>query len=80
MAPTEKISKTDCCLWRHARQGRIKRTSEKVTYLYDLMDAAYDAKGIEEINRSFGPVKKWTWQRSVAFGSSRSGTLQNPLH
>ena len=34
----------------------IKRTSEKVTYLYDLMDAAYDAKRIEEISRSFGHV------------------------
>lgn len=34
----------------------IKRTSEKVTYLYDLMDAAYDAKRIEEVSRSFGHV------------------------
>jgi len=34
----------------------IKRTSGKVSYLYDLMDAAYDAKRIEEISRSFGHV------------------------
>jgi hypothetical protein len=34
----------------------IKRTSEKVTYLYDLMDAAYDAKRIDEVSRSYGHV------------------------
>ena len=34
----------------------IKQTSEKVTYLYDLMDAAYDAKRIEEVSRGFGHV------------------------
>ena len=34
----------------------IKLTSGKVTYLYDLMDAAYDAKRIEEISRGFGHV------------------------
>lgn len=34
----------------------IKRTSEKVTYLYDLMDAAYDAKRIEEVSRGYGHV------------------------
>jgi hypothetical protein len=31
-------------------------TSEKVTYLYDLMDAAYDAQLIEETSRKFGHV------------------------
>lgn len=34
----------------------IKLTSGKVTYLYDLMDAAYDAKRIEETSRKFGHV------------------------
>lgn len=34
----------------------IKLTSNKVTYLYDLMDAAYDAKRIDEISRQFGHV------------------------
>lgn len=34
----------------------IKMTSEKVTYLYDLMDAAYDAQLIEETSRKFGHV------------------------
>ena len=34
----------------------IKMTSRKVTYLYDLMDAAYDAKRIDEISRQLGHV------------------------
>lgn len=34
----------------------IKLTSNKVTYLYDLMDAAYDAKRIEEASRECGHV------------------------
>jgi len=34
----------------------IKLTSRKVTYLYDLMDAAYDAKRIEETSRKCGHV------------------------
>lgn len=34
----------------------IKLTSGKVTYLYDLMDAAYDAKRIEETSRKCGHV------------------------
>jgi len=34
----------------------IKQTSNKVTYLYDLMDAAYDAKRINEICRQCGHV------------------------
>ena len=34
----------------------IKMTSRKVTYLYDLMDAAYDAERIEEISRCYGHV------------------------
>jgi hypothetical protein len=34
----------------------IKMTSGKVTYLYDLMDAAYDAKLIKETSRQFGHV------------------------
>jgi hypothetical protein len=34
----------------------IKMTSRKVTYLYDLMDAAYDAKLIEETSREFNHV------------------------
>jgi len=34
----------------------IKMTSAKVTYLYDLMDAAYDAERIEEISRGYGHV------------------------
>ncbi len=31
-------------------------TSGKVTYLYDLMDAAYDAKRIDETSRKLGHV------------------------
>ena len=34
----------------------IKQTSSKVNYLYDLMDAAYDAKQINETSRQFGHV------------------------
>jgi hypothetical protein len=34
----------------------IKLTSNKVTYLYELMDAAYDAKQIYETSREFGHV------------------------
>jgi len=34
----------------------IKLSSSKVTYLYDLMDAAYDAKRIGETSREFGHV------------------------
>jgi len=34
----------------------IKLTSERVDYLYDLMDAAYDAKPIYEMSRSLGRV------------------------
>ena len=34
----------------------IKLTSRKVTYLYDLMDAAYDAKSIEEVSRKLDHV------------------------
>ena len=34
----------------------IKLTSQKVTYLYDLMDAAYHAQRIEETSREFGHV------------------------
>ena len=34
----------------------IKQTSQKVDYLYDLMDAAYDAKRIEEVSRDYGHV------------------------
>ena len=34
----------------------IKLTSSKVNYLYDLMDAAYDAKRIEETSRGLGHV------------------------
>ncbi len=34
----------------------IKLSSRKVTYLYDLMDAAYDATRIEQISREYGHV------------------------
>lgn len=34
----------------------IKLSSEKVTYLYDLMDAAYDAGRIKEMSRELGHV------------------------
>ena len=34
----------------------IKLSSRKVTYLYDLMDAAYDAKRINQTNQQFGHV------------------------
>ena len=34
----------------------MKQTSKKVTYCYDLMDAAYDAKRIEEVSRQLGHV------------------------
>ena len=34
----------------------IKLTSSKVTYCYDLMDAAYDARRIDETSREFGHV------------------------
>jgi hypothetical protein len=34
----------------------LKMTSERITYLYDLMDSAYDAKPIYEMSRSLGHV------------------------
>ena len=34
----------------------MKLTSDKVTYLYDLMDSAYDAKEIWDVSRSLGHV------------------------
>jgi hypothetical protein len=34
----------------------MKMTSERVDYLYDLMDAAYDAKPIYEVSRTLGHV------------------------
>lgn len=34
----------------------MKMTSDRVDYLYDLMDSAYDAKQIYEVSRSFGHV------------------------
>jgi hypothetical protein len=34
----------------------MKTTSERVDYLYDLMDPAYDAKPIYEVSRSLGHV------------------------
>jgi hypothetical protein len=34
----------------------MKVTSERVSYLYDLMDAAYDAKPIYEVSRTLGHV------------------------
>jgi hypothetical protein len=34
----------------------MKMTSERVTYLYDLMDSAYDAKPIYAVSRSLGHV------------------------
>jgi hypothetical protein len=34
----------------------MKVTSERVTYLYDLMDAVYDAQPIYEVSRSLGHV------------------------
>ena len=59
---------TDCCLpisaaltaaSLHDSQAAIplmKLTSERVDYLYDLMDAAYDAQPIYEVSRSLGHV------------------------
>jgi len=34
----------------------MKMTSQRVDYLYDVMDAAYDAKTIYEVSRSLGHV------------------------
>jgi hypothetical protein len=34
----------------------MKMTSERLDYLYDLMDSAYDAKPIYEVSRSLGHV------------------------
>lgn len=34
----------------------MKMTSERIDYLYDLMDSAYDAKSIYEVSRSLGHV------------------------
>lgn len=34
----------------------MKMTTDRVTYLYDLMDAAYDAKPIHEVSKSLGHV------------------------
>jgi hypothetical protein len=59
---------SDCCLpisvaltaaSLHDSQMAIplmKLTSDRVDYLYDLMDAAYDAKPIYEVSRSLGHV------------------------
>ena len=34
----------------------MKMTTERVTYLYDLMDSAYDAKPIHEVSKALGHV------------------------
>lgn len=34
----------------------MRMTTERVTYLYDLMDAAYDAKPIHEVSKALGHV------------------------
>lgn len=34
----------------------MKMTTDRVTYLYDLMDAAYDAKPIHEVSKALGHV------------------------
>ena len=34
----------------------MKMTSERIDYLYDVMDSAYDAKPIYEVSRSLGHV------------------------
>jgi hypothetical protein len=34
----------------------MKMTSERIDYLYDLMDSAYDAKPIYEVSRSLGHI------------------------
>jgi hypothetical protein len=34
----------------------MKMTSERVDYLYDLMDAAYDAQPIYKVSRTLGHV------------------------
>ena len=34
----------------------MQMTSQRVTYLYDLMDAAYDAKKIKEVSQGLGHV------------------------
>jgi hypothetical protein len=34
----------------------MKMTSDKVTYLYDLMDSAYDVSSIWDVSRSLGHV------------------------
>ena len=62
------VDVTDCCLpisvaltaaSLHDSQAAIplmKLTSERVDYLYDLMDAAYDAQPIYAVSRSLGHV------------------------
>jgi hypothetical protein len=62
------VDVNDCCLpisavltaaSLHESQVAVplmKMTSERVTYLYDLMDSAYDAKPIYEVSRSLGHV------------------------
>ena len=50
----------------------MKMTSDRVDYLYDLMDAAYDAQPIYEVSRSLGHVpiidKKWPGERGYPPG------------
>lgn len=47
----------------------MKMTSSKVDYLYDLMDAAYDAKDIYEVSKSLGHVpiidKNWRGKEPI---------------
>ncbi len=62
------VDVNDCCLplsavltaaSLHESQVAVplmKMTSERVTYFYDLMDSAYDAKPIYEMSRSLGHV------------------------
>jgi hypothetical protein len=66
----------------------MKMTSQRVDYLYDLIDAAYDAKPIYEVSRSLGHVpiidkngrgkglSPWPLmrQRDTGKGPSRSGS------
>jgi hypothetical protein len=58
----------------------MKLTSGKVTYLYDLMDAAYDAAQIWDHSRDLGhvpitsatPEAKWPsrWRRTKRFATT----------
>jgi hypothetical protein len=53
------------------KEPLMQMTSERIDYLYDLMDSAYDAKPIYEVSRSLGHVHRIARTPSIPAIKSR---------